>query len=90
MMSFNGSSTENDDSQAVAEFEKHKSAEEIGQMDDFGGMEGTLCVIGIHSGGDKIYVPERAGARFFIQNPSFFIQNPSFEIQIATSCFFAV
>jgi acetylornithine deacetylase/succinyl-diaminopimelate desuccinylase-like protein len=43
-----------------AHFEKYKTDGSLGQMDQFGGMEGTLCVIGIHSGGDKIYVPERA------------------------------
>jgi hypothetical protein len=43
--------------QAVAKFEEYKLKEDggyLGVMEDFGGMAGTLCVIGITSGGDKI------------------------------------
>lgn len=47
-----------DASKAVAEFEKHKP-EGFGYMEEYD-MRGTLCVTGLHSGGDKIYVPELA------------------------------
>jgi acetylornithine deacetylase/succinyl-diaminopimelate desuccinylase-like protein len=42
----------------IAEFEKHKP-DGFGYMPEYD-MKGTLCVIGLHSGGDKIYVPELA------------------------------
>ena len=45
---------------AVARFEEYKDDGSLGRLEEFGGMEGTLCVIGLESGGDKIYVPERA------------------------------
>lgn len=47
-----------DASKVVAEFEKHKP-DGFGYMDEYD-MRGTLCVTGLHSGGDKIYVPELA------------------------------
>lgn len=47
-----------DASKVVAEFEKHKP-DGYGYMDEYD-MHGTLCVTGLHSGGDKIYVPELA------------------------------
>lgn len=47
-----------DASKVVAEFEKHKP-DGFGYMDEYD-MRGTLCVTGMHSGGDKIYVPELA------------------------------
>ncbi len=47
-----------DASKVVAEFEKHKP-DGFGYMDKYD-MHGTLCVTGLHSGGDKIYVPELA------------------------------
>lgn len=47
-----------DASKVVAEFEKHKP-DGFGYMPEYG-MRGTLCVTGLHSGGDKIYVPELA------------------------------
>ena len=47
-----------DASRAIAEFEKHKP-DGFGYMPEYD-MKGTLCVIGLHSGGDKIYVPELA------------------------------
>ena len=42
--------------QAVAKFEELMEDGSLGSMetDAFGGMSGTLCVIGIQSGGDKI------------------------------------
>ncbi len=42
----------------IAEFEKHKP-DGFGYLPEYD-MKGTLCVIGLHSGGDKIYVPELA------------------------------
>lgn len=47
-----------DASRVIAEFEKHKP-DGFGYMPEYD-MKGTLCVIGLHSGGDKIYVPELA------------------------------
>jgi acetylornithine deacetylase/succinyl-diaminopimelate desuccinylase-like protein len=47
-----------DASRVIAEFEKHKP-NGFGYMPEYD-MKGTLCVIGLHSGGDKIYVPELA------------------------------
>ncbi len=47
-----------DASKVVAEFEKHKP-DGFGHMPEYG-MRGSLCVTGLHSGGDKIYVPELA------------------------------
>lgn len=47
-----------DASKVVAEFEKHKP-DGFGYMEKYD-MRGTLCVTGLHSGGDKIYVPELA------------------------------
>jgi succinyl-diaminopimelate desuccinylase len=47
-----------DASKVVAEFEKHKP-DGFGYMPEYD-MRGTLCVTGLHSGGDKIYVPELA------------------------------
>jgi acetylornithine deacetylase/succinyl-diaminopimelate desuccinylase-like protein len=47
-----------DASKVVAEFEKHKP-DGFGYLDEYD-MRGTLCVTGLHSGGDKIYVPELA------------------------------
>jgi len=47
-----------DASNVIAEFEKHKP-DGFGYMTEYD-MKGTLCVIGLHSGGDKIYVPELA------------------------------
>lgn len=47
-----------DASKVIAEFEKHKP-DGFGYIPEYD-MKGTLCVIGLHSGGDKIYVPELA------------------------------
>ncbi len=47
-----------DASKVVAEFEKHKP-DGFGYMAEYD-IRGTLCVTGLHSGGDKIYVPELA------------------------------
>jgi succinyl-diaminopimelate desuccinylase len=47
-----------DASRVIAEFEKHKP-DGFGYLPEYD-MKGTLCVIGLHSGGDKIYVPELA------------------------------
>ncbi|MBT3285352.1 M20/M25/M40 family metallo-hydrolase [Candidatus Bathyarchaeota archaeon] len=47
-----------DASKVIAEFEKHKP-DGFGYLPEYD-MKGTLCVIGLHSGGDKIYVPELA------------------------------
>ena len=47
-----------DAAKVVAEFEKHKP-DGFGYMPEYN-MRGTLCVTGLHSGGDKIYVPELA------------------------------
>lgn len=47
-----------DASKVVAEFEKQKP-DGFGYMPEYD-MRGTLCVTGLHSGGDKIYVPELA------------------------------
>ena len=47
-----------DASKVVASFEKHKP-DGFGYMPEYD-MRGTLCVTGLHSGGDKIYVPELA------------------------------
>ncbi|TFH18899.1 M20 family peptidase [Candidatus Bathyarchaeota archaeon] len=47
-----------DASKVVTEFEKHKP-DGFGYMPEYD-MRGTLCVTGLHSGGDKIYVPELA------------------------------
>ncbi len=47
-----------DASKVVAEFEKHKP-DGFGYMAEYD-MRGTLCVTGLHGGGDKIYVPEVA------------------------------
>lgn len=47
-----------DASRVIAEFEKHKP-DGFGYLPKYD-MKGTLCVIGLHSGGDKIYVPELA------------------------------
>lgn len=47
-----------DAAKVVAEFEKHKP-DGFGYMHEYN-MRGTLCVTGLHSGGDKIYVPELA------------------------------
>ena len=47
-----------DASKVVAEFEKYKP-DGFGYMPEYD-IRGTLCVTGLHSGGDKIYVPELA------------------------------
>jgi len=47
-----------DASKVVTEFEKHKP-NGFGYMPEYN-IRGTLCVTGLHSGGDKIYVPELA------------------------------
>ena len=47
-----------DAAKVVASFEKHKP-DGFGYMPEYN-MRGTLCVTGLHSGGDKIYVPELA------------------------------
>ncbi len=47
-----------DAAKVVASFEKHKP-DGFGYMPEYD-MRGTLCVTGLHSGGDKIYVPELA------------------------------
>jgi acetylornithine deacetylase/succinyl-diaminopimelate desuccinylase-like protein len=47
-----------DAAKAVAEFERHKP-DGFGYMPEYG-MRGSLCVTGLHGGGDKIYVPELA------------------------------
>ena len=47
-----------DVSRVITEFEKHKP-DGFGYMPEYD-MKGTLCVIGLHGGGDKIYVPELA------------------------------
>jgi acetylornithine deacetylase/succinyl-diaminopimelate desuccinylase-like protein len=47
-----------DASKVVMEFEKHKP-DDFGYMPEYD-MNGTLCVTGFYSGGDKIYVPEIA------------------------------
>ena len=47
-----------DAAKVVAEFEKHKP-DGFGYMPEYD-MRGSLCVTGLHSGGDKIYVPELA------------------------------
>jgi acetylornithine deacetylase/succinyl-diaminopimelate desuccinylase-like protein len=47
-----------DASRVIAEFEKYKP-DGFGYMEEYD-KNGTLCVIGLHSGGDKIYVPELA------------------------------
>ena len=39
---------------AVARLEEYKDNGSLGRLEEFGGMEGTLCVIGIESGGDKM------------------------------------
>jgi succinyl-diaminopimelate desuccinylase len=47
-----------DAAKVVASFEKHKP-DGFGYMPEYN-MRGTLCVTGLHSGSDKIYVPELA------------------------------
>jgi acetylornithine deacetylase/succinyl-diaminopimelate desuccinylase-like protein len=47
-----------DAARVVAELERLKP-DALGYMPEYG-MRGSLCVTGLHSGGDKIYVPELA------------------------------